>query len=181
MARAAFSSILRERRLARSVRRFAQRLQLQRLGLQRRHSGLHFFLGLFELGRGFLELLGRGLALLGQLRELGGAGAAGMFGSAGATPGAATGLAGELGLGAGYVDYTSSLKADPKKTSELQQLVSPAHPLLALPNALCTPHLGFVEKDNYEAYYGTAFRNIVAFAEGKPQGLVNPEALAKRR
>ncbi len=66
-------------------------------------------------------------------------------------------------------------------TFEEEPILGAAHPLLALPNALCTPHLGFVEKDNYEAYYGTAFRNIVAFAEGKPQGLVNPEALAKRR
>lgn len=66
-------------------------------------------------------------------------------------------------------------------TFEEEPILGAAHPLLALPNALCTPHLGFVEKDNYEAYYGTAFRNIVAFAEGKPQGLVNPEALDKRR
>jgi D-3-phosphoglycerate dehydrogenase len=50
-----------------------------------------------------------------------------------------------------------------------------------LPNALCTPHLGFVEQDNYENYYGTAFRNIVAFAAGTPQGLVNPEALSRGR
>ncbi len=51
------------------------------------------------------------------------------------------------------------------------------HPLLALPNALCTPHIGYVERDNYESYFGTAFDNIVAFAEGRPQNLVNPEAL----
>ncbi len=37
------------------------------------------------------------------------------------------------------------------------------HPLLQLPNCLCTPHLGFVEKDNYEAYYGIAFDNILEF------------------
>lgn len=66
-------------------------------------------------------------------------------------------------------------------TFEEEPILGAEHPLLALPNALCTPHLGFVEKDNYENYYGTAFRNIVAFAEGKPQGLVNPEALDKRR
>lgn len=65
-------------------------------------------------------------------------------------------------------------------TFEEEPILGADHPLLSLPNALCTPHLGFVEKDNYEAYYGTAFRNIVAFAEGKPQGLVNPEALAPR-
>jgi D-3-phosphoglycerate dehydrogenase len=51
------------------------------------------------------------------------------------------------------------------------------HPLLRLPNALCTPHIGYVERDNYERYFGIAFDNIVAFADGRPQNLVNPEAL----
>jgi D-3-phosphoglycerate dehydrogenase / 2-oxoglutarate reductase len=39
------------------------------------------------------------------------------------------------------------------------------HPLQDLPNCLCTPHLGFVEKDNYEAYYGAAFDNILNFCK----------------
>lgn len=52
------------------------------------------------------------------------------------------------------------------------------HPLLSLPNALCTPHIGYVERDNYEHYFGTAFDNIVAFAQGQPRNLVNPEVLA---
>jgi D-3-phosphoglycerate dehydrogenase len=38
------------------------------------------------------------------------------------------------------------------------------HPLQDLHNCLCSPHIGFVEKDNYEAYYGTAFDNINTFA-----------------
>jgi D-3-phosphoglycerate dehydrogenase / 2-oxoglutarate reductase len=37
------------------------------------------------------------------------------------------------------------------------------NPLQDLPNCLCTPHLGFVEKDNYETYFGIAFDNINAF------------------
>lgn len=37
------------------------------------------------------------------------------------------------------------------------------HPLQDLPNCLCSPHIGFVERDNYEAYYGTAFDNINTF------------------
>jgi D-3-phosphoglycerate dehydrogenase len=41
----------------------------------------------------------------------------------------------------------------------------PRHPLQDLTNCLCTPHLGFVEQDNYEAYYGAAFDNILAFAK----------------
>ena len=52
------------------------------------------------------------------------------------------------------------------------------HPLLRLPNALCTPHLGYVERDNYENYFGIAFDNIVAFAQGRPRNIVNPEVFA---
>jgi D-3-phosphoglycerate dehydrogenase len=48
------------------------------------------------------------------------------------------------------------------------------HPLLQLPNALCTPHIGYVERDNYERFYGVAFDNVLAFAAGRPSGLVNP-------
>lgn len=49
------------------------------------------------------------------------------------------------------------------------------HPLLALDNVVCTPHLGYVEKDSYEGYFGQAFDQVVAFAAGKPVGVVNPE------
>ena len=57
--------------------------------------------------------------------------------------------------------------------------VAADYPLLALPNALCTPHLGYVERDNYEAYFGIAFDNIVAFARGDPTNIVNTEALGR--
>jgi D-3-phosphoglycerate dehydrogenase len=51
-------------------------------------------------------------------------------------------------------------------------------PLIAHPNVLATPHIGYVERDSYELYLGTAFDNVVAFAAGAPAGIVNPEALA---
>ncbi|HZV67481.1 MAG TPA: D-2-hydroxyacid dehydrogenase family protein [Telluria sp.] len=51
-------------------------------------------------------------------------------------------------------------------------------PLLKMPTVLATPHLGYVEKDSYELYFEAAFRNVVNFAEGKPSGILNPEALA---
>ncbi|MBZ0285958.1 MAG: D-2-hydroxyacid dehydrogenase family protein [Anaerolineae bacterium] len=38
------------------------------------------------------------------------------------------------------------------------------HPLLHMENVICTPHLGYVEKDSYELYFGTAFDNVLAFA-----------------
>jgi D-3-phosphoglycerate dehydrogenase len=48
-------------------------------------------------------------------------------------------------------------------------------------NALCTPHLGYVEKDSYELYFGQAFDNVLAFAEGKAANLVNPTANTVKR
>jgi D-3-phosphoglycerate dehydrogenase len=63
---------------------------------------------------------------------------------------------------------------------EDEPVLGAAHPLLALPNALCSPHLGYVEKDNYERYFSIAFENINQFAAGHPTGLVNPEYAAKR-
>jgi D-3-phosphoglycerate dehydrogenase len=49
--------------------------------------------------------------------------------------------------------------------------------LLKMPMVLATPHLGYVEKDSYELYFGAAFKNVVNFAEGKPSGILNTEVL----
>ena len=51
------------------------------------------------------------------------------------------------------------------------------HPLLRLENAVCTPHIGYVEQDSYEAHFGAAFDNVVNFIKGTPTNIVNPEAL----
>ena len=51
------------------------------------------------------------------------------------------------------------------------------HPLLRLENAVCTPHIGYVEQDSYEMYFGSAFDNVVNFVSGRPSNLVNPDAL----
>jgi D-3-phosphoglycerate dehydrogenase / 2-oxoglutarate reductase len=51
------------------------------------------------------------------------------------------------------------------------------HPLLRLENAICTPHIGYVEQDSYELYFGAAFDNVVNFVNGTPTHIVNPEAL----
>jgi D-3-phosphoglycerate dehydrogenase len=47
------------------------------------------------------------------------------------------------------------------------------HPLLRLDNALCTPHTAWLEKSTYELYFGEAFANAVAWAEGRPVKLVS--------
>jgi D-3-phosphoglycerate dehydrogenase len=53
--------------------------------------------------------------------------------------------------------------------------------LLRLENCICTPHIGYVEKDSYELYYGVAFDNVVNFIKGTPTNIVNPGALQVRR
>jgi D-3-phosphoglycerate dehydrogenase len=64
---------------------------------------------------------------------------------------------------------------------EDEPVLNAGHPLLGLDNALCTPHLGYVVGDNYEAYYGTAIEQIVAFAAGKPINVANPQAPVRER
>ena len=52
------------------------------------------------------------------------------------------------------------------------------HPFLAMPNVVCTPHLGWAEWDNFDLYYSEAFEQIVAYANGQPMRLANPEIVA---
>lgn len=51
------------------------------------------------------------------------------------------------------------------------------HPLLRLENAVCTPHIGFVEQDSYEQHFSTAFDDLLNFMAGQATHIVNPEAL----
>lgn len=51
------------------------------------------------------------------------------------------------------------------------------HPFLHMDNVLCTPHLGYVEQDNYELYFGDVFDLLLAFEAGKPASILNPQAL----
>jgi phosphoglycerate dehydrogenase-like enzyme len=48
------------------------------------------------------------------------------------------------------------------------------HPLLRLENAVCTPHIGYVEQDSYEEYFSAAFDNVINFIKGTPTNIVNP-------
>ncbi|MBR0827735.1 D-2-hydroxyacid dehydrogenase family protein [Bradyrhizobium manausense] len=60
---------------------------------------------------------------------------------------------------------------------EREPLTDADDPLRLLPNALCTPHLGYVERDNYEFGYGNAFDQIAAFARRTPINVRNPAVL----
>lgn len=55
------------------------------------------------------------------------------------------------------------------------------HALLRLENCICTPHIGYVEQDSYELYFGAAFDNVVNFIQGTPTNVANPGALQVRR
>lgn len=51
------------------------------------------------------------------------------------------------------------------------------HALLRMENCICTPHLGYVERDSYELYFRTAFQNILDVLAGEHGSVVNPKAL----
>jgi D-3-phosphoglycerate dehydrogenase / 2-oxoglutarate reductase len=55
------------------------------------------------------------------------------------------------------------------------------HALMRLENCICTPHIGYVEQESYELYFGAAFENVVNFIRGTPTNIVNPGALQVRR
>jgi D-3-phosphoglycerate dehydrogenase len=63
---------------------------------------------------------------------------------------------------------------------EEEPVIGATHPLLKMDNVVCTPHLGYVEKDTYEDYYGVVVDQILAYAAGKPINVANPEALAQK-
>lgn len=54
--------------------------------------------------------------------------------------------------------------------------LSPASPLLQMENVLASPHLGYVEKDSYELYFRSVFQNIVDFANGTPNNVLQMKA-----
>ncbi len=62
---------------------------------------------------------------------------------------------------------------------EEEPVLGASNPLIKMPNVVCTPHLGYVEKSTYESYYGAAVDSVVAFLSGKPANVLNPEALKK--
>ena len=51
------------------------------------------------------------------------------------------------------------------------------HPLLMMNNVICTPHIGYVTREEYEIQFADIFDQIVAFAAGKPINVVNPTVL----
>jgi D-3-phosphoglycerate dehydrogenase len=64
---------------------------------------------------------------------------------------------------------------------EREPLTDPEDPLLKLENAICTPHIGYVSRDEYEIQFAEIFDQILAYAAGRPENVVNPEVLGPAR
>ncbi len=60
---------------------------------------------------------------------------------------------------------------------EQEPLRDTSHPLLNMPNVVCTPHLGYVSREEYEIQFSDIFDQIVAYAAGRPINVVNPDVL----
>jgi D-3-phosphoglycerate dehydrogenase len=58
---------------------------------------------------------------------------------------------------------------------EQEPLRDPDHPLLGMTNVVCTPHIGYVTRDEYEIQFADVFEQITAYAAGHPINVVNPE------
>ena len=60
---------------------------------------------------------------------------------------------------------------------EQEPMVDTDHPLLTMDNVVCTPHIGYVTRDEYELQFSDVFDQITAYAAGTPTNVVNPGAL----
>jgi len=67
---------------------------------------------------------------------------------------------------------------------EEEPVLERGHPLLGMDNVVCTPHIGYVSRDEYEVQFTDIFDQIIAYAAGRPTNVVNPpvlETASKRR
>jgi D-3-phosphoglycerate dehydrogenase len=63
---------------------------------------------------------------------------------------------------------------------EHEPVLGADHPLIGMDNVVCTPHIGYVTRDEWEIHFADIFDQINAFANGSPVNVVNPEALGRR-
>jgi D-3-phosphoglycerate dehydrogenase len=64
---------------------------------------------------------------------------------------------------------------------EHEPLVDTADPLLTLDNVVCTPHIGYVSREEWELQFSDIFDQINAYAAGSPTNVVNPDVLGAAR
>ncbi len=58
---------------------------------------------------------------------------------------------------------------------EEEPVTDTSHPLLNMPNVICTPHIGYVTEDEYETHFTDIFDQIIAFEAGKPINVINKD------
>ncbi|HEY7242398.1 MAG TPA: D-2-hydroxyacid dehydrogenase family protein [Xanthobacteraceae bacterium] len=63
---------------------------------------------------------------------------------------------------------------------EDEPMLDTHHPLLHMENVVCTPHLGYVSREEYEVQFSDIFEQIAAYLAGRPINVVNPEALRQK-
>jgi len=64
---------------------------------------------------------------------------------------------------------------------EEEPITKDGHPLLRMPNVICTPHIGYVTREEYELQFTDIYDQIKAYAGGNPINVVNSDVLAKPR
>jgi D-3-phosphoglycerate dehydrogenase len=64
---------------------------------------------------------------------------------------------------------------------EEEPVTDTRHPLLSMDNVVCTPHIGYVTREEYETQFSDIFDQIAAYAAGTPINVVNPDVLARAR
>jgi D-3-phosphoglycerate dehydrogenase len=62
---------------------------------------------------------------------------------------------------------------------EEEPLRDPTHPLLRMPNVVCTPHVGYVTREEWDEQFADVFDQVNAYAAGLLMNAVNPEALKR--
>ena len=62
---------------------------------------------------------------------------------------------------------------------EQEPLRDPTHPLLTMQDVVCTPHIGYVSRDEYEIQFADIFTQITAYAAGEPINVVNSAVLSR--
>jgi D-3-phosphoglycerate dehydrogenase len=64
---------------------------------------------------------------------------------------------------------------------EQEPLTDTTHPLLNMPNVVCTPHIGYVTEDEYEVQFSDIFDQIIAFDAGEPINVINEDVVLRER
>ena len=75
----------------------------------------------------------------------------------------------------------AEIRAALQNSPEEEPLSDTSYPLLGMDNVICTPHIGYVTREEYEVQFSDIFDQINAYAAGAPINVVNPEMLPNAR